>query len=79
MLLFCKWMAICYADEHLDNENRHTSNPDFNSKDYMSVLNREDGKWYVDRLKEFESEVWENYVKNGSVKSHEEYLKNFHK
>jgi hypothetical protein len=42
-LVFARWIATCYADEHLDEKMRYTDNEDFDSTTAMSVLNRETG------------------------------------
>jgi len=67
MFLFARWLATCYADEHLDSKMRYTDNIDFDRSTAMSVLNRESGYWYKEQLKEFNEVVYPNYLKNGTV------------
>ena len=67
MFLFARWIATCYADEHLDDKMRYIDNEDFDATTAMSVLNRESGNWYKEQLKHFNDVVYPNYVKNGSV------------
>jgi len=74
MFLFARWIATCYADEHVDHKMRYTDNMDFDSSTAMSVLNMESGLWYKEQLKHFNDVVYPNYVKNGSVKSAKEFL-----
>lgn len=74
MFLFARWIATCYADEHMDDKMRHTDNEYFDATTAMSVLNRESGNWYKEQLKRFNDVVYPNYVKNGSVDSTKEFL-----
>lgn len=73
--LFSRWLAICYADEHMDNEGNSQHDINFNSSDYMSLLNRAKGDWYKEQLLHFEKVVLPNYIKNGTYISTEEFLK----
>lgn len=66
MFLFARWIATCYADEHLDDKMRYI---DFDRTTAMSVLNRENGNWYKEQLKQFNDVVYPNYVKNGTVEN----------
>ena len=62
MFLFARWISTCYADEHLDDKMRYTDNPEFDSSTAMSVLNREDGKWWKGQLEYFEMEIYPNLI-----------------
>ncbi len=75
MFLFARWIATCYADEHLDEEMRYTDNPDFDRTTAMCVLNRERGDWWKKQLIHFNEVVYPNYKKNGSAKDANEFLK----
>lgn len=75
MFLFTRWMATCYADEHMDNNNKSQHDEEFDSVQAISVLNRERGEWYKTQLKFFNEVVYPNYMENGSVKSAREFLK----
>jgi len=66
MMLFARWLSTCYADEHLDDKMRYTDNPDFDRTTAMSVLNRENGYWYMEQIKHFNDVVYPNYIKNGT-------------
>jgi hypothetical protein len=61
-LLFARWVSTCYADEHLDEEMRHTSDENFDESTAMSVLNRESGKWWKEKLDYFNTKVYPNYM-----------------
>ena len=67
MFLFARWMATCYADEHCDDKMVSQHEPEFNPSESMCVLNRESGKWWKERLDDFEKVVYPNYMKNGSA------------
>jgi len=67
MFLFARWIATCYADEHLDEKMRYTDNENFDVTTAMSILNRETGHWYKKQLKYFNDVVYLNYLKNGTV------------
>lgn len=67
MFLFSRWIATCYADEHVDEKMRYSDNKDFDVTTEMSVLNRESGQWYKDKVKHFNAIVYPNYIKNGTV------------
>lgn len=74
MFLFARWIATCYADEHLDEKMRYTDNKDFDRKTSLSVLNRENGYWYKKQLEHFNSVVYPNYIENGSVDNAKDFL-----
>lgn len=74
MFLFARWMATCYADEHVDSNMISQYNDRFNTNEAMSVLNRESGYWWKNKLEYFNEIVYPNYLKNGSVKNTEEFL-----
>jgi len=67
MYLFARWIASCYADEHLDEKMRYSDNVDYDSTTERSVLNRQTGNWYKKQLKFFNTVVYPNYIQNGSV------------
>lgn len=67
MYLFARWIATCYADEHLDAEMRYVDNEYFDESSAMSVLNRNNGDWYKEKLSYFNNVVYPNYIKNGVV------------
>lgn len=75
MFLFARWISTCYADEHLDKNKVHQATSGFDSSSAMSVLNVEDGNWWKKQLKEFNDNVYPNYVKNGSEKNAADFLK----
>lgn len=70
MFLFARWISICYADEHKDENGNYIG-----SGSGMSVLNTEDGEWWKKQLDHFNKTVWPNYIKNGSVDSANAFLK----
>ena len=74
MFLFSRWLATCYADEHVDGDMKSQHDFGYNSYDSMSVLNRETGYWYMDQIKHFNKVVYPNYIKNGAVKDATEFL-----
>lgn len=74
MFLFAKWIATCYADEHLDEKMRHSGHEEFDNTTEMSVLNREGGNWWKDQLKYFNDIVYPNYQKNGTVENTKEFF-----
>ena len=61
MFLFARWIATCYADEHLDEKMRYSDNEDFDSSTAISVLNRETGYWYKEQLKHFNDVVYRDW------------------
>lgn len=63
MLWFSRWLATSYADEHLDKDMKHQSEENFDRGSELSVLNRETGYWYADKLKYFEEKVFQNQLK----------------
>lgn len=80
MILFARWLATCYADTHVDSHKRSQHDEGFDESSALSVLNRETGEWYQDRLKHFNEKVYPNYVENGTVQNmiiHLESQKNF--
>lgn len=74
MFMFARWISTCYADTHLDTHKKCEHDEGFNSAEAISVLNREDGAWWKNRIEHFNMVVWPNYIKNGSVKNTEEFL-----
>lgn len=74
LFLFARWMSINYADDHIDTQKRHTSDPDCNFNEVMSVLNLENGDWWKKELEYFEDVVWPEYVNNGSVEDTIKFL-----
>jgi len=74
MFLFGRWISTCYADEHIDDNMLSQHDEGFEAFEAMSVLNRESGHWWKDKLKHFNEVVYPNYLKNGSVKNAEEFL-----
>lgn len=75
MFLFARWISICYADTHIDESGKSQHDEGFNPYNALSVLNRENGFWWKTQLKHFNEVVYPNYVKNGSLKNAEEFLK----
>jgi len=51
MFLFARWIAISYADEHLDDKMRYVDNKNFDESTAISVLNKENGNWWKAQLK----------------------------
>jgi len=78
MFLFARWIAICYADTHLDENMKCQYDEEFKSSEAISVLNREDGYWYREQLGHFNTVVYPNYVENGTVEDTEEFLREEH-
>lgn len=72
--LFARWIATCYADEHLDSSMKDQHTYGFNEMDSMSVLNRESGIWWKKQLEHFYAIVLPNYKKNGSFKNTRDFL-----
>jgi FAD/FMN-containing dehydrogenase len=58
--LFAKWLAMNYADEHIDGG--------------LSVLNRETGHWYKEQLKHFNEVAYPSMKKNGTVNETRSFL-----
>ncbi len=75
MFLFARWIAICYADFHLDSNMKCKADEGFNSQEAISVLNRESGTWYARQLKYFNNFVYPNYIENGTVDNAKVFLK----
>ena len=75
MFLFARWISTCYADEHLDEEMRYNDNQDFNELTSMSVLNREKGDWWKERLKHFNEVIYPNFKEYGGAENANEFLK----
>lgn len=67
MFLFGRWIATCYADEHLDSKMKSQHEEGFNGSEGMSVLNIESGIWWKKRLEFFNNQVYPNYLENGTV------------
>jgi uncharacterized protein YwqG len=69
---FSRWISTSYADEHLDKNMKHQSEEGFDRTSELSVLNRETGYWYIDRMKYFEKNVFSNMLEiakeRGSLK-----------
>lgn len=62
MFLFARYMATHYADE-------------CNGGQTLSVLNIEDGEWWLKRLNHFVEEVLPEYIKNGTLKETIKFIK----
>jgi len=76
MFLFSRWISTLYADEHLDKNMIHQSySAFFDETTAMSVLNREDGNWWKEKLDFFEKEIYPNLLKNKSVEDAKTFLK----
>ena len=43
IFLFTRWIATCYADEHLDNEMKCDHDEGFKSIDFTNYLQKLDG------------------------------------
>ena len=69
-LWFARWMSMCFADTFVSNERREDGSlvglPV--DKGGMSVLNREDGKWYATQLAHFENVVFKEWLKAARAK-----------
>jgi hypothetical protein len=69
-LWFARWISMCYADTFVSNERREDGSliglPV--DKGGMSVLNREDGKWYAEQLVHFENVVFKEWLKAARAK-----------
>ena len=74
MFLFARWLATNYADAHVDHMMRSQHEEGFDVTQAISVLNRESGYWYKKQLKYFNETVYDNYIKNGSVKDAKQFL-----
>jgi hypothetical protein len=74
MFLFARWISTCYADSHLDNNMKSEADEGFKSDVAISVLNRESGYWYKKQLQHFNTVVYPNYIKNGTVKDTKQFL-----
>ena len=75
MFLFARWISTCYADEHLDEKRRYSDNPDFDETTQISVLNRESGDWWKERLKHFNEVIYPNFKEYGGAENANEFLK----
>jgi len=75
MFLFARWISTCYADEHVDDKMLSQHEFGFNQENSLSVLNREDGKWWKKQLIYFNEIVYPNYIKNKTVENTEKFLK----
>jgi len=75
MFLFARWIATCYADEHVDDKMVSQHEKEYNQWDAMSVLNRETGHWWKKQLEYFNKVVYKNYIKNKTVEDTEKFLK----
>jgi len=69
-VLFARWLATGYADEHLDFNGKYQGDEGFNASECLSVLNMKNSYWYKDKLDVFLNEVYHNYVKSVTVKEH---------
>lgn len=74
MFLFARWISLCYADTHLDNNMISEHEPGFNKQQALSVLNKQDGNWYKKQLNYFNKTVYPNYIKNGSVEEAKKFF-----
>jgi hypothetical protein len=74
MFMFARWIATCYADTKIDNNNKGSHEEGFDSTTALSVLNKKDGHWYKKQIEHFNSVVYPNYVKNGSVRDTKEFF-----
>ncbi len=80
MFLFGRWIATCYADEHIDDKGTYQYSGEiskdkiYNPSTALSVLNRTDGLWWAEKIKHFNDVVYPNYIKNGSAKDAENFL-----
>lgn len=74
MFLFARWIATCYADEHIDDNMISQHEEGFNPCEAISVLNRESGYWWKTKLKHFNEVVYPNYMKNGTADETEKFL-----
>ncbi len=74
MFLFARWIATCYADEHMDNNGKSQHDYGYNPVEAMSVLNRESGFWWQDQLEHFEKVIYPNLLKNGGVANVKDFL-----
>lgn len=77
IFLFARWIATCYADEHLDNEMKCDHDEGFKSSESISVLNRETGYWYKEKIQYFNDVVYPNYIENGTVENTERFFNTF--
>ena len=68
MFMFSRWIASCYADTLIDDKKRTIMDIGFKPKNALSVLLKEDGKWYKKQIKHFNEVVLPNYIKNGTAK-----------
>lgn len=75
MFLFARWIATCYADEHLDNNMKSEYEEGYNRDNELSVLNRETGYWYKEQLDHFNNVVYPNYIENGTVENTKRFFK----
>lgn len=70
-VLFARWLAMNYADTHIDSDGRSEFDEEFKKEEAISVLNKKNSFWYAERLKFYEEQVYPNQVKNKTVKLHE--------
>ena len=75
MFLFARWISTCYADDYLDENMKHTSDPEFDKSTAMCILNRESGYWWKEQLNHFNNVVYPNCIKYGIVKNTKQFLK----
>lgn len=71
---FNRWLATCYADEKLDSNMKHTSDNGFDSSTELSVLNRETGVWYMDKMEYFSKEVYPNIKRDDAFEKTQKLL-----
>jgi len=78
MFLFARYLATCYADEHMNANGKSQHDMEYDPAEGMSVLNLEDGYWYMEQLKHFNDVVYPNYIKGGGVKEASEFITKNH-
>ena len=74
MFLFARWIATSYADEHLDENMKHSCDEGYDCGSAMSVLNRVNGTWWREKLNYFNAKVFPESLKNGSAANAEIFL-----
>jgi len=72
--LFARWLATCYADELMDANMCHSATVGYDPSTALSVLNRESGHWYKERLDYFNKNVYPEYEANGSTEKIARFL-----
>ena len=74
MYLFGKWIAMKYADIHVDVRGKHAEDEGFKSSLAISILNAEDGFWWAKQLNEYNTSIYLDDVKSGKLKSTIDFL-----